>query len=177
MKQLYSVSTRSDIPAKHRDTPIGLLLEYHNLKRPFDNYSQAHLMISICMDNRIQLQMPENFAFILRTGGANLRFNEFQVSHAIAIGNVESFALIGHTQCGMVNLCDRRAQFVKGLVDATGWENEKAEEYFLKFSPQNEIVNEVDFVISEAERFRLIYPKINIVPILYRVEDHLLYLL
>lgn len=39
-----------------------------------------------------------------------------------------------------------------------------------------EIGNEVDFVLSEAKRLRLRYPKIIIAPLLYRVEDNRLYL-
>ena len=37
------------------------------------------------------------------------------------------------------------------------------------------IGNEVDFVLSEAKRIRLRYPKIQVAPLLYRVEDNQLY--
>jgi hypothetical protein len=33
----------------------------------------------------------------------------------------------------------------------------------------------VDFVMRETERLRKLYPKIAVVPLLYRVEDDLLY--
>ncbi|MBK5108728.1 MAG: hypothetical protein JJE12_11380 [Anaerolineales bacterium] len=62
------------------------------------------------------------------------------------------------------------------MVDNVGWEKKYAEEYFNKFAPLFEIPNEVDFVISEAKRLRLRFPKIPVAPLLYRVEDHLLYL-
>ena len=107
-------------PQSTVDTPIGFLLEYHNLNRPFDNYTQAPLLIGMCMDNRKRLRIPDNFAYIIRTGGANLRYNEFQVSYAIAVGGVNSIALIGHKNCGMVNLIARKEQFVKWLVEE-GW--------------------------------------------------------
>lgn len=61
------------------------------------------------MDNRKHLHIPENFAFIIRSGGANLCYSEFIVSNAIAIaiaiaiGNVKHIALVGHNNCGMVN--------------------------------------------------------------------------
>ena len=134
MNNLKSVSSKNDIPTDYQGNPIGLLLEYHNLNRELDNHKQAHLLIGMCMDNRIRLRIPDNFAFVLRTGGMNLRFNEFHISYAISVGDVRLIALIGHTQCGMVNLSERRTQFVKGLVEANGWEYERAEEYFLKFS-------------------------------------------
>ena len=35
----------------------------------------------------------------------------------------------------------------------------------------------MDFVLSEAKRLRLRYPKIQVAPLLYRVEDNLLYLI
>lgn len=177
MIRLVSVSTREDIFPEYRDTPIGLLLEYHNLNRPFDAYLRAELLIGMCMDNRKYLRIPENFAFILRTGGGNLRQSEFQVSYAIAVGGISSIALIAHTNCGMVNLMAKKDQFIRGLSNNAGWVKEWAEEQFMHFAPMFEIGNEIDFVLSEAKRLRLRYPKILIAPTLYRVEDNLLYLL
>jgi carbonic anhydrase len=40
-----------------------------------------------------------------------------------------------------------------------------------------EIGDEIDFVTSEAKRLALRYPKVRIAPLIYRVEDNLLYLL
>ncbi len=73
MKRLLPVISTADIPAPYRDTPIGLLLEFHNLGRPHESYAAASLLIGMCMDNRKHLNIPDNFAFILRAGGANLR--------------------------------------------------------------------------------------------------------
>ena len=36
-----------------------------NLNRTFENYSQAKLLIGMCMDNRKHLHMPDNFSFII----------------------------------------------------------------------------------------------------------------
>ena len=82
----------------------------------------------MCMDNRKHLRMPDNFAFIIRSGGANLRYSEFKVAYAIAVGGVKAIALIGHTNCGMVNLVARREQFVQGLIDNGGWDRASAEQ-------------------------------------------------
>jgi carbonic anhydrase len=159
----------------YRDTPIGLLLEYHNLQRPFETYNQAQLLIGMCMDHRKHLHIPDNFAYIIRAGGANLRYSEFKVSYAIAVGGVRCIALFGHTHCGMVNLHANREAFIEGLVEKAGWEREWAEQHFMHFAPMFEIGNEIDFVLSEAKRLRLRYPKILIAPLLYRMEDNLLY--
>jgi carbonic anhydrase len=175
MNRLIAISTTKDIPAEFQDTPISLLVEYHNLKRSFEIYTKAELLIGMCMDNRKYLNLPDNFAFILRAGGANLRYSEFKVSYAIAVGGVKHIALMGHTNCGMVNLISRRDQFINGLIENAGWEQEWAEQHFMHFAPMFEIGNEIDFILSEAKRLRLRYPKITVAPLLYKVEDNLIY--
>ena len=47
----------------------------------------------------------------------------------------------------------------------------------MHFAPMFEIGNEVDFVLSEAKRLRLRYPKIQVAPLMYRIEDNQLYLI
>lgn len=177
MNRLIAVSAAENISPEYSNTPIGLLLEYHNLGKPLDEHARAQLLIGMCMDNRKHLRIPDNFAFIIRAGGANLKYSEFKVSYAIAVGGVKFIALIGHNQCGMVNLIARRDQFIQGLVENAGWEKKLAEEHFTRFAPMFEIVNEIDFVLSEAKRLRLSYPKVQVAPLLYRVEDNLLYLI
>jgi carbonic anhydrase len=177
MNRLIPITTTAAIFAEYQNTPIGLLLEYHNLNRPLDSFAQAQLLIGMCMDNRKHLRIPDNFAYIIRAGGANLRYSEFKVSYSIAVGGVKSIALIGHNQCGMVNLSARRDIFIQGLVDNAGWEKEWAEQHFMHFAPMFEIGNEIDFILSESQRLRLRYPKIRVAPLFYRVEDNLLYLI
>ena len=111
------------------------------------------------MDHRERLSLPESFAYIIRAAGCNWRYSEFQISYAVAIGGVFAIALVGHTNCGMVNLIARKEQFVRGLVEAAGWESLAAEEHFHHFAPMFEIGNEVDFIVSEAKRLRLRYPR------------------
>ena len=177
MNRLVDISKPEDIFPEYRGTPIGHLLEYHNLNREPDTYRQAKFLVGMCIDNRKHLHIPDNFAYIIRAGGANLRYSEFKVSYAIAVGNVQHIALIGHNNCGMVNLVSKKDQFINGLVEKAGWEQEWAEEHFMHFSPMFEIGNEIDFVLSEAKRLRLRYPKIMIAPLLYKVEDNRLYLI
>lgn len=177
MNRLVSISKRDDIIPEYRDTPISLLLEYHNLNRSFDQYSSAELLIGMCMDNRKHLRIPDNFAYIIRAGGANLRYSEFKVSYAIAIGAVKHIVLIGHNNCGMVNLISKKEQFIQDIVEKAGWDNQLAEEHFMHFAPMFEIGNEIDFVISEAKRLRLRYPKITVAPLYYRIEENRLYTL
>jgi carbonic anhydrase len=177
MNRLIEIASETDILSQYRGTPIGHLLEYHNLSRPYEVYNSARLLIGMCMDNRKHLHIPDNFAFIIRTGGANLRYSEFKVSYAIAVGNVQCIALVGHNKCGMVNLVSRKEQFIQGLVANAGWQPLAAEEHFNNFAPMFEINNEIDFVLSEVQRLRLRYPNVLVAPLLYRVEDNRLYLI
>jgi carbonic anhydrase len=175
MNRLIAVAVPGDVPTPYRGTPVGLLAEYHNLGRAHEQYAAARLLIGMCMDNRKHLDIPDNFAYIIRAGGANLRYSEFKVSFAIAVGGVRAIALIGHTQCGMVNLASRREQFISGLVENAGWTREAAAEHFHNYAPMFEIDNEIDFILGETPRLRARYPGILVAPMLYRVEDNLLY--
>jgi carbonic anhydrase len=175
MSQLLSIDSDKDIPEEYGKTPIADLIQYHNLDRKFEQYKNAQLLVGMCMDNRKHLNMPDNFAFIIRTGGANLRYSEFKVSFAISVGGVGHIALIGHTNCGMVNLISKKDQFIAGLVEKAGWDRSQAEDHFLHFAPMFEIGSVTDFILSEVKRLRMRYPKIMIAPMLYKVEDNRLY--
>lgn len=175
MQRLIPVISHNDIPLEYRQTPIERLLEFHNLNKDLAPYEKAELLIGMCMDNRKHLTIPDNFAYIIRAGGANLRFSEFKVSYAIAVGGVKCIALIGHNHCGMVNLVSRKTQFIDGLVDIAGWDKQVAEDHFMHFAPLFEIGGEIDFVLGEALRLRRRYPKIMVAPLYYLVEDNRLY--
>ena len=175
MKRLVAVHNSKYIFTEYRGTPVELLFEYHNLQRPYDVYTSAQLLIGMCMDNRKHMRIPDNFAFIIRSGGANLRYSEFKISFAIATGGVHSIVLIGHNNCGMVNLMSKKELFVRGLVENAGWNEEAAEEHFHHYAPMFEIGNEIDFILSETKRLRLRYPKVQVVPLFYQVEDSFLY--
>jgi len=175
MPQIIPVNCDDDILPEYRGTPVGLLLEYQNLGRAMRAAPVPQLLIGMCMDSRKSLHIPNDFAFVLRTAGANMRDNEFRISYAIAVGGVRTIVLIAHTDCGMARLGERREQFIRGLMDAAGWDEARAIRHFEDCAPKFGIRDEVEFVLSEAERLRAIYPRITIVPLLYRVEDDLLY--
>lgn len=173
--QIKPIAKKADIPKAYRNSPIGLLLEYHNLNRSFETYAQAQLLIGMCMDNRKHLHIPDNFAFIIRSGGANLRYSEFKVSYAISVGQVRHIALIAHNHCAMVNLIARKEDFIRGLMKNAGWSKEAAEEHFMNLAPMHEIGNEIDFIVSEKHRLHKKYPKIKLASLYYRVENNQLY--
>ncbi len=44
MNRLLTIETQESIPLQYRQTPVGLLLEYHNLDKPFDVYTNAQVL-------------------------------------------------------------------------------------------------------------------------------------
>src|SRR5436853_4808632 len=146
MPEILPVATPEDILPAYRGTPVGQLLEYHNLGRPSDGVPRPQLLIGMCMDSRKTLRIPNDFAFVLRTAGANMRDNEFRISYAIAVGGVRTIALIAHTDCGMARLGERRDQFIHGLMEAAGWDEARATRHFEDSAPKFGIRDEVDLV-------------------------------
>lgn len=178
MQRAIAITSFEEIPEQYRDTAVSRLLAWHNgfSDEPETSVTRAEILVGMCMDNRKKLRIPENFAFILRAGGGNLRPSEFKVSFAVAVGGVRTIAIIVHNHCGMVGLSGRREQFVNGLVDA-GWDRESAEQHFDSYAPLFEIGNEIDFVLAEAPRLRARYPNVLVAPLLYNVDDNRLYCL
>jgi carbonic anhydrase len=175
MAVIIPVATERDILPAYRDTPVGLLLEFHNLARVPNGVVRPQLLIGMCMDSRKHLRIPNDFAFVLRTAGANMRDNEFRISYAIAVGGVHTIVLIAHTDCGMARLHERREQFIEGMVANAGWDRARAERHFVESAPKFGIRDEIEFVLQEVDRLRGIYPRIQVAPLLYRVDDDLLY--
>jgi carbonic anhydrase len=177
VNRVVPVFSSTEMFAEYRGTAIEQLFAYHNLKHPAPTYGRPELLISMCMDSRKRLEIPDNFAFVIRTAAGNLRDNEFRTAFAIGVGGVRAIAIIAHTDCGMVRLSRRRRQFVEGMVKNAGWSAEDAECYFDERAPRFEIADECEFVIAEAKRVRTLYPAVLVAPLLYRVETGLLYLL
>ena len=175
MNKLINIKTASDIPLEYRDTPIEKLLKYHNLNEKFQDYSNAQLLVGMCMDNRVQLRLPKKFAFVMRDGGANFQNSEFKIAYALSVARLKYFAIIGHTDCGMSGLEKRKKPFISGLEEA-GWERGDAEEYFIREAPNSEIHDPIRFTFNEAERLSKRFPHIVIAPMIYKVEGDLLYL-
>ena len=107
--------------------------------------------------------------------GANFRALGFQMSLAIAVGGVRAIVLIGHNQCGMASLRARRSEFIGGLIEGAGWSRDQAESHFDALSPEFEISDAVELVRSQAQHLRQQYPRVVVAPLMYDVEDGMLY--
>jgi carbonic anhydrase len=177
MAKIKKINTINDIPKEYQKTPIAQLIEFQNFGRPHNEFDNAQMIIGSCMDNRTQLNVPNKFAFIIRNGGARLQFSEFHISYAISIAKLKYMAVIGHTDCGMVNLKSKKDLFIQGLAENAGWDEGNAERFFNHYSHQFEIGNEVDFTLNQVIHLRKRFPEIQVVPMIYKVEDDKIYLI
>ena len=168
---LVPVGDESDILPEYRGTAVGDLLAYHNIGIPHRRYSEPELLIGMCMDHRVQLRIPSDFAFVLRSAGANLGMLEFDVSFAIAVGGARSVCLIGHDGCRMIDVASSREAFVSGLVENVGWDRHRAEEHFDTNCSRYGIGDLASFVWLEAQRLRIAYEDVCVAPLVYSLDD------
>lgn len=168
---LVPVNHGKDILPEYRQTPIGDLLAYHNLGAPHRHHTEAELLIGMCMDHRMQLRIPTDFAFVLRCAGANLGLLAFDVSFSIAVGQVRCVCLIGHDGCRMIDVASKREAFISGLVDRADWDRHRAEKHFDEHSSRYGFGDPVSFVWLEAERLRTAYRNVTVAPLVYSLED------
>lgn len=173
-EMLTPVMAEDDILPKWRGTPISDLMAYHNLERPYRIYDKAELVIAMCMDHRKVLRIPDNFSYVLRTGGGDPSRVDFEISFAVAVGGVRALALIAHDDCGMVGLSGRRNVYVQGLIHE-GWKREEAEMHFDIHAPIYEVSNSVEFVCSKVNSLQERYPNITVAPLFYSVKEGLIY--
>jgi carbonic anhydrase len=168
---LVRVSTRADVIDTYKSTPVESLLCYHNMHEPLPPpLEKPVLLVGMCMDHRADLRIPNEFAYILRSAGANLRDSEFEISYAIAVGGVSAIALLGHTDCGMVGVAKKRDAFIAGLM-RVGWTEDAAAAHFDRSAPRYEIGGALEFTVAEAARLRNRFPKVLVAPLMYAVED------
>lgn len=172
---LVPAHNHTDLPMIYHDTAIADLLAYHNRGAPHQEYTQAKLLVGMCMDHRKRLRIPENFAYIIRSAGTNLRALQFQISFAIAVRGVRDIAIIGHDQCGMSDLSAQREELIAGLVNGVGWEQDVAEQHFDEFAPRFEIGDPVEFTRAQARHLRQQYPTLTVAALLYRLDDGMLH--
>lgn len=163
------------IPTEYLNTPIQSLLEYHNLGKPFAEHSRPEILIATCMDYRINLRIPPNFGYIIRNGGASIRHNDFHIAFALTVGGCNAIAVIGHTDCGMVNLPAKKNKFVEEMTKKFNIDEHSSHKFFDIHSLDSEIVNEVEFTKKQAEKLKQNYPNIPIIALIYEVKDNLLY--
>ena len=168
---LIPVRDAGDILPAYRGTAIGDLLAYHNLGVPYRQHEQPELLIGTCMDHRVHLRIPSDFAYVLRCAGANLEMLAFDLSFAIGVAGIRTLCVIGHDECRMIDVALQRETFVSGLVQNVGWDRGKAEAHFDEHHPCYGFVDVASFVWQEAQRLENMYPGVQVAPLIYSLDD------
>ncbi len=172
--KLITVDGERDILPEYRGTAVGDLLAYHNLGTTYRSYEDPELLIGMCMDHRFQLRIPVEFAFVIRSAGANLSHVEFDVSFAVAVAAVRYICVIGHDGCRMVDVLAKREAFVSGLVERAGWDRLRAEAHFDEHASRYSFGDVAEHVWFEAQRLREMYAGMLVAPLVYSIDDHYL---
>ena len=172
---IFPVTRVEDVFDEYRGTPVADLLVYHNLGDSVAEHDGPQLVVATCIDARVRLRIPVNFAFVSRSPGADLRELEFAVSFAVGFGGARAVCLIGHSDCSMTGLGRRRDAFVRGLVERAGWKGARARQQFDEHVSRYEIADPAVSVIARARALGQRYPKLVVAPLIYSVEDGRLY--
>ncbi len=176
-RNMICITHEMDMPEEYRDTPIERLILHHNLNHGPERHEKADMLVLMCMDNRQQLRVPRNAAFFLRNSGGTQNGVSFSISFAVAVAGIRYIAVIGHSDCMMVNLGKRRKDFVEHLSEQFMWDRTEAENHFSDMCGQFNKADAAFSVISEAGLLRSAYPGVIVVPLFYSVEDHMLYII
>lgn len=178
MSKLITLDSRDDIPSKLRGTPVESVISSHNFYEvsEIDTDESADLIIGMCVDYRKQLHLPKNTAYIIRSPGANMKDSEFGIALGIGAG-LSYLALIVHNRCLMSNPFEKRDAVIGALVKEHSWTTNQAETFFDRVANEKEINDPIDFAINEASRLRKLFKNLNVVPMLYSVDNDRLYLI
>lgn len=177
VSRLVPIFKQENIPAFLHGTPIEELIRCQNFGE-VEQVSQStpNLIIGMCMDYRKQLVLPKNCAYVLREAGANMMDSEFSIGLAVSTG-IKNMALITHNNCVMSRPHERREAFIRSLIEEHGWDGEQACDFFDSHASSREINDAIDFAIREADRIHLMFRSLNVVPMVYIVDDDRLYLI
>ena len=144
---------------------LEVLLSSHNSGRVFPAFETPQLAIVTCMDFRISLRLPERFAFVLRTGGANVSPIESYLAFSVARTGIHAIAIIGHTDCAM----EKPDPYV---VDSLPTSEEMRAHYRSQIAALA-IRDARTYTLEQTERLEM-QMGLPVIPLLYDVDTHLL---
>lgn len=176
-ERLIPVKETTDIPEQYLGTPIETLLRSHNLGEMFESPENPQLLVSLCMDHRKSLQIPKDFAYIIRNAGAYIEDAGFMISYALSVGGVKTIAVIGHNHCGMRAVSNKGTEFMQGLEKEHGWKHEDALVHYKMGVEKYAIADEIDSVHKMTKSLETHYDNLLVAPMMYLLEDNNLYLI
>lgn len=168
---LQSVRSADDILETYRGTRIGDLLAAHNLGTDASVTDPADVVIVTCMDYRIDLRLPDRFAFQLRTAGATPEPVLANLAFAVSVAGVRTIAVIGHTDCAMCRAESGMEAMATHLTTQEHWTPGAARDARHTITQTFEISDPVPATIAYARRLATLFPSCLVAPLLYQVED------
>jgi carbonic anhydrase len=169
--ELLPVHGENDILPEHLDTPVADLLRFHNLVAPLRSAGRPRLAIATCIDPRIVLRLPRGFAFVLRTPSIEVDTMDFALAYAAGVAAVSAICVLGHDECGLVDLGEQRDAFVTGLALKAGWTPEAAGECFDRSKDRFVVGDSIENVRTKTAWLRERFPRMRVAPLFYGVRE------
>ena len=119
------INFTNQIPLHLQGSAEEALIRYQNFAQAPHRYNKPRLLIVTDIDHRIRLRIPERFAYVIRTGAADLRGLEFQVASILALGHISSVALIGIEDSIFSKVERNKETLARNLENYAGWEEEQ----------------------------------------------------
>jgi carbonic anhydrase len=167
---LVPVRAPTDILPPYRSTPIETLLVSHALGREVPRPETPELVILTCVDFRIELLLPPEFAFVIRTAGATVGPVLFNVTYAMTVPGVEAIAVIGHTRCRMVGVHDGRDAFLAGFREISSLGAASGERLFDAGAASFGSRDAVQHTLAQCETIRRTLDHVLIAPLFLDVD-------
>ncbi|MGD9682221.1 MAG: hypothetical protein AB7W16_13630 [Candidatus Obscuribacterales bacterium] len=175
--RLDPVESREDLPPHWLDSPIEEFIGAHNFGKEIEGASQPRLLIVSCIEFRFRPQIPNNFAYVIRSAGgrmSNLAGSEFALSYIFAKG-VKHIAIVGHNDCGMTKVDQFKPALIEALIDQ-GWEKEKAGAFIEENAGRFAMDDEIESLRREFLRLRSLFNNVVIAPLFVSLASNRLHI-
>jgi carbonic anhydrase len=172
--RLKKIESADDIPQRWQGTPIASFIAAHNFDMPVEPSGKPELLIATCIEFRFTPKIPSMYAYVIRRASGRLIGSEFAMVYTMSQG-VKHVVLIGHDDCGMTKVSQKRAAMIETLKEQ-GWSEQRAEEYVAAEAGRYAIEDEVDSLESEFYRLLELFPNIEIAPLFVSLNSHRMYL-
>lgn len=173
--RIIAADSREDVLPDYRGTPIEAMLVSHNLKEVVDPPAAPELLIATCMDPRIDLHLPKQFAFVIRTAGANVDALMFNIAGAVALAPVRSIAIMGHSDCAMARIDQCRREFAATVGACSSLSDDEVAAMYTTGLDAFGFDDPAAQTLRQADALRRLFPQLLIAPLYYDVEDHRIY--
>jgi carbonic anhydrase len=165
------VEKHEDILPRYRGSAVETFLAAHALGVAPAVTDRPELVVLTCMDARVVLNLPVNFAFQLRTAGATPQSVVPAIAFAITTMRIDAICIMGHTDCAMTRIDPERTRFVEGLVDEHGWQPTDALEELELLEKACAVDDPLLATWRHCRHLAGLFPACLIAPLLHRVED------